>query len=122
VARKVEEKNTYRVSAMKLEGNSTVLRSGSRWVILRWISKTEAGMNWIGLIWLIFGNMTGLYDSNEWAFATYIYEMATLFIGIEINSVTSAQNCTAIYNGTIIALFIDITLPAAIWRWRRFSL
>jgi len=48
--------------------------------------------------------------------------MATLFIVIEINSVTSTQNCATIYNGTIMVFFIDIMLPAAIWRWSRLSL
>jgi hypothetical protein len=65
VARKVEEGNTYRVSTMKLEGKGTFLRSRSRWAVLRWISKTEARMNWIGLMWLMFGNMAGPYGSNE---------------------------------------------------------
>lgn len=49
MAGKVEERNAYTISTMKLKGKSTFLRSGSRWVILRWISKTEARMNWINL-------------------------------------------------------------------------
>jgi len=48
---------------------------------------------------------------------THIYEMATLFIVIEISSVTPTQNCATIYNGTIIALSIDIVLPGALWPW-----
>jgi hypothetical protein len=49
VARKVEERNAYRVPTMKLEGKGTFLRSGRIWVILRWISKTEVRMNWNNL-------------------------------------------------------------------------
>jgi hypothetical protein len=69
----------------------------------------------------MFGNMAGPHGSNELAPATHNYEIATLFIVIEMFSNFDA-NCTTIYNDTIIALFIDMILLAARWPWGRLNL